>query len=383
MPWKETCPMDERMKFISDYLKDGWSVTHLCSVYGISRKTGHKWIARYEDAGWGGLAEQSRTPKSHPAATSPVIRERLVQFRLQHPHWGPRKMIHRLTQLEPAIPWPAPSTAGDILKRQGLVAARRHRSRTPHAAQPLSPIDGPNAVWGADFKGWIRTGDRTRLDPLTLSDLASRYLLRCQGLRAPTGAQVQPVFLSAFREFGLPTVIRTDNGPPFASTGLGGLSRLAVWWIRLGIHPERIQPGHPEQNGRHERLHRTLKAATLRPPRVSPRRQQQAFEQFRLEYNQQRPHEALQMQTPAQCYRPSGRPYPRRLPEVAYPAAYEVRRVRSNGEIKWQGRHLFLSEALIGEPVGLLHMADDLWRLEFGPIPLALYHSHSQHLERV
>lgn len=375
--------MDERMQFVADYLKDHWAVAHLCRRYGISRKTGYKWIARYEEDGWPGIREHSRTPQRCPHLTPVALQERLVQLRLGHPHWGPRKLLHRLGALEPDTAWPAPSTAGEILKRHGLVAKRRTRHRTPPATQPLQTVREPNEVWATDFKGWFRTHDGTRIDPLTLSDLASRYLLRCQSLRGATSALVRPVFVAAFREFGLPAVIRSDNGPPFASVGLGGLSPLAVWWIRLGIRPERIQPGHPEQNGRHERLHRTLKQATAKPPCRTWRLQQRAFEQFQQEYNHERPHEALGMQTPAHYYTPSPRAFPRRLPEVEYSTSYQVRRVRSNGEIKWQGRRLFLSEALIGEPVGLQEMDQDLWRIEFGPIQLALYHTYTQRFTRL
>ncbi len=306
MSWKETCPMDERMQFVAEYLKDQWPVAQLCRQYGISRKTGYKWMTRYEAEGWPGIREHSRAPHLCPHETPEALQERLVQLRRQRPYWGPRKLLHRLAILEPETAWPAPSTAGDILKRHGLVATRRRRCRTPSAPSPLQAARQPNEVWGTDFKGWFRTQDGTRIDPLTLSDLASRYLLCCESLGQATYAQVQPVFVAAFREYGLPTVIRSDNGPPFASVGLGGLSRLAVWWIRLGIRPERIAPGHPEQNGRHERLHRTLKQA------------------------------------------------------------------------KWQGHRLFLSDALIGEPVGLLAIDNDLWRIEFGPVPLALYHTATQ-----
>jgi len=383
MPWEETCSMDERMQFVADYLKDQWPVAQLCRQYGISRKTGYKWIDRYEAEGWPGVREHSRAPHTHPRLTPVAIQERLVQLRLQRPHWGPRKLLHRLATVEPGTPWPAPSTAGEILTRHGLVATRRRRRRTPPATQPLQPALLPNEVWATDFKGWFRTHDGTRIDPLTLSDLASRYLLRCQHVRDTTAATVQPVFVAAFREFGLPAAIRSDNGPPFASVGLGGLSRLAVWWIRLGIRPERIQPGHPEQNGRHERLHRTLKQATAHPPCRTWRLQQRAFEQFCQDYHHERPHEALAMQTSAHCYTRSPRAFPRRLPEVEYPTGSQVRRVRSTGEIKWRGRLVFLSEALIGEPVGLREIENDLWRIEFGPMPLALYHTSTQQFVRL
>ncbi len=373
MPWKETCPMDERLKFIADCLKDEWSLSDLCQYYGISRKSGYKWLARYLAEGPSGLHDRSRAPNHHPNAVHKMIQDRIVAFRAEHPHWGPRKLVHRLRQLEPDTRWPAPSTVGEILKRYGLTVPRRRKRRTPPYAQPFREGLQPNDVWCADFKGWFRTQSGTRIDPLTISDAVSRYLLRCQALMRPTSTTAQAVFTAAFQEFGLPAAIRTDNGAPFASTGLGGLSRLSVWWLRLGILPERIRPGHPEENGRHERMHRTLKQATAQPPRATPKAQQQAFDRFRTEYNQERPHEALDMQTPAQHYQPSPRPFPARLPEMEYPSGYLVRRVRSNGQIRWQGRLIFVSEVLIGHSVGLIEVDNGTWRLDFGTLKLALF----------
>ena len=372
MPWKETCPMNERLKFIADYLKDEWSLSDLCQYYGISRKSGYKWLARYQAEGPSGLHDRSRAPNHHPNAVQKMIQDRIVAFRAEHPHWGPRKLVHRLRQLEPDTRWPAPSTVGEILKRHGLTVPRRRKRRTPPYAQPFREGLHPNDVWCADFKGWFRTQCGTRIDPLTISDAVSRYLLRCQALMRPTRTTAQAVFTAAFQEFGLPAAIRTDNGVPFASTGLGGLSRLSVWWLRLGILPERIRPGHPEENGRHERMHRTLKQATAKPPRATPKAQQQTFDRFRTEYNQERPHEALDMQTPAQHYQPSPRPFPARLPEIEYPSGYLVRRVRSNGQIRWQGRLIFVSEVLIGHRVGLIEVDNGTWRLDFGALKLAL-----------
>ncbi len=372
MPWKETCPMDERMKFIADYLKNEWNLSDLCQYYGISRKTGYKWLARYQAEGPSGLHDRSRAPRHHPNAVHKAVQDRIVAFRVEHPYWGPRKLVHRLTQLEPATRWPATSTAGEILKRHGLTVPRRRKRRTPPYTQPFRESLQPNDVWCADFKGWFRTQCGTRIDPLTISDAVSRYLLRCQDLRRPTRTAAQAVFTAVFQQFGLPAAIRTDNGAPFASTGLGGLSRLSVWWLRLGIVPERIRPGHPEENGRHERMHRTLKQATAAPPRATPKAQQLAFDRFLTEYNQERPHEALDMQTPAQHYQPSPRPFPARLPEMEYPSGYLVRRVRSNGQIRWQGRLIFVSEVLIGQKVGLIQVDNGIWRLDFGALKLAL-----------
>jgi len=365
--------MDERLKFIADCLKDEWSLSDLCQYYGISRKSGYKWLARYLAEGPSGLHDRSRAPNHHPNAVHKMIQDRIVAFRAEHPHWGPRKLVHRLRQLEPDTRWPALSTVGEILKRHGLTVPRRRKRRTPPYAQPFREGLQPNDVWCADFKGWFRTQSGTRIDPLTISDAVSRYLLRCQALMRLTSTTAQAVFTAAFQEFGLPAAIRTDNGAPFASTGLGGLSRLSVWWLRLGILPERIRPGHPEENGRHERMHRTLKQATAQPPRATPKAQQQAFNRFRTEYNQERPHEALDMQTPAQHYQPSPRSFPARLPEMEYPSGYLVRRVRSNGQIRWQGRLIFVSEVLIGHRVGLIEVDNGTWRLDFGALKLALF----------
>ena len=373
MPWKETCPMEERMKFIADYLQDEWSLAQLCRFYGISRKTGYKWLARYLAEGPAGLGDRSRAPRRHPNGVPREVEEQIVAFRAQHPHWGPRKLVHRLAQIQPETHWPVPSTVGALLKRRGLTAPRRGKRHTPPYNQPFQEGVQPNQVWSADFKGWFRTQDGTRIDPLTIADVASRYLLRCQGLVRPNRTAVQAVFTAAFQEFGLPRAIRTDNGPPFASVGLGGLSRLSVWWVCLGISPERIRPGHPEENGRHERMHRTLKQATAQPSQATPNAQQRAFDRFRAEYNQERPHEALAMQTPAQRYQPSLRPFPERLPELEYAPGYVVRRVRSNGEIRWQRGLVYLSEALVDQWVGLIEIDNGQWRVDFGPIQLAIY----------
>lgn len=382
MPWRETCPMEERLKYIGDWLKNGDSVTDLCRIYGISRKTGYKWIERYQTRGLDGLGEMSRATHGHPNQTPALMEEGLVLFRHLHPHWGPRKLVHRLKELRPNEIWPAASTAGAILKRHGLTKPPRRRKRTPIFAGNVREACRPNDVWATDFKGWFRTRDGGRVDPLTITDLASRYLIECRALTSTTGDSVRPWFEAAFREFGLPWVIRSDNGPPFASVGLGGLSRLSVWWIRLGIIPERIRPGHPEENGCHERMHRSLAEATIKPPEKNIVAQQGSFTVFRREFNDERPHESLGMATPARIYRPSERTYPRTLPELEYGNGVEVRRVRSNGEIKWGGGFLYVSEALIGEQVGLRRVDNDRWTIHFGPVPLAMYDASNKQLQR-
>lgn len=371
MSWRETCPMNERVRFITALLQHEWTMTELCEHFGISRRTGYKWWHRYEKAGVEGLRDRSRACRSHPNATRMLIQEKLVALRHRR-GWGPRKLLHYLSAREPDVAWPAPSTVGAILKRRGLVKRRRRSRRTAPYSQPFTHCDQPNAVWSADFKGEFRTGDGRLCYPLTIADSFSRYLLCCRGLSRPSGILAKPYFEAVFRQYGLPVAIRTDNGAPFASTALAGLSSLAVWWIKLGIRPERIAVGHPEQNGRHERMHRTLKQEAIQPPKSTLRAQQRAFNRFREEYNQERPHESLGGKPPACYYRHSLQPYPRRLPQLEYPAGWLIRKVRHNGEIRWQGQRLYLSEVLAGEPVGLKPTDDLNWHIYFGPVPLGI-----------
>ncbi len=372
MPWSETSPMKERLRFIDDLESTLYTMTELSERYGISRKTGYKWTDRYVTEGVEGLRDRSRAPKRCPHRTQERVVEALLEARRQHPHWGPRKLLKVLRRRRPNWPWPASSTAGDILKRHGLVKARRRRRRPQHPGRPRFEAQAPNDLWTGDFKGEFRTGDHRYCYPLTVADHSSRYLLGCEGELSTAGAGVRSVFESLFGTYGLPRAILTDNGNPFSSMStLCGLSRLAVWWIKLGIQPLRIEPGHPEQNGVHERMHRTLKAETTRPPEADLQAQQRRFDAFREEFNEERPHEALDMQTPAERYQPSPRSYPNRVPEVEYPGHYEVRQVRSDGRIKWQGEMLFLSEVLRGEPVGWEEIDDGIWSLYFGPLLLA------------
>lgn len=357
--------MEERFRFLEDWRKEEWSFAELCRRYEVSRKTGYKWLERYQEGGLVALSDRPRAPQHHPNQVIVEVEEAVLEARADHPHWGPSKLHAWLARRAPEIVWPAPSTIGELLRRHGLTAPRKRVRKASPSAQPLAHADGPNAVWSADFKGWFRCGDQSRCYPLTISDAASRYLIRCQALSQPDEAHARPLFEAAFREYGLPERMRTDNGPPFATVGVGGLSRLSVWWIKLGIHPERIEPGQPAQNGRHERMHRTLKAETARPPAATMRAQQRVFDQFREEYNRERPHEALQQRTPAQCYRPSLRAYPSRLEPTEYPSEWERRAVRLGGSIKWRGQSLFVSKALTGELIGLEPLVDGLWRLWF------------------
>jgi len=371
MPWKETCAVDERMRFVMEVERGEMSKAGLCRQFGIGRPTGEKWLDRYRQLGLAGLADQSRAARRHPNETPEEIAELIVALRRRHRHWGPKKLRVLLERKYPQMHWPACSTMGEILRRAGLTVPRRRRHRTPAYTQPFAACDRPNAVWCADFKGWFRTGDGTRCDPLTISDGDSRYLLRVQAMTETGCGAVWPLFEATFRQYGLPGAMRTDNGTPFASHGIGGLSRLSVWWLKLGIVPERIAPSHPEQNGRHERMHRTLKQATASPPAKDLRRQQVAFDRFRKEFNQVRPHEALGQRSPTSVYEPSGREY-RQPGPVEYPADMEVRSVKGNGVFHWRGQVVFLGEALARERVGLAEVAEGCWAVYFLRQPLGI-----------
>jgi putative transposase len=370
MPWSETCAMDERMRFVVAASEDEAVMSEVCAEFGISRQTGYKWLARYAAEGAEGLKERSRAPIRHGRARDEDLVAAALALRERHPTWGPKKLRRTLADRLPEVAPPARSTIGDWLRKEGLTQSRRPRKRCPPFSSPFLAADAPNAVWCADFKGWFMTGDRQRCDPLTISDAMSRYLLRCQAVAQTDGEHVRPVFDAAFCEFGLPLAIRSDNGPPFASVGAGGLSRLAVWWIKLGVRPERIEPGKPTQNGRHERMHRTLKAETADPPAATLAEQQRRFDEFRAVYNHERPHEALEFATPGALYRASDRTYPCALREPDYPDDCAVRRVRSNGVIKWAGDLIFVSEALIGEPVAIEETEAGEWRVRYAEVEL-------------
>src|SRR6266853_1837916 len=310
MPWKASSVMEEKVRFVLEYEQDNYTMTEMCKRYGIARETGYVWLRRYRERGLEGLVELNRAALRHGNQTPAETEQAVVELRQAHMRWGPRKLKRVLERDQAHQRWPAASTIGELLKREGLVVGRKQRRRTAPYAEPLAHADGPNRVWCADFKGWFRTGDGERIDPLTISDAYSRYLLRAQSVEKTDTARVQAIFEAAFREYGMPAAIRTDNGAPFATRALAGLSRLAVWWIKLGIVPERIEAGHPEQNGRHERMHRTLKQEVAQPPAANRRKQQRALDRFRQEYNEVRPHEALGMRTPAEVYELSARKFP-------------------------------------------------------------------------
>src|SRR5438445_9634776 len=367
--------MEEKLRFVFEFESGEHTMTELCQQYEIARQTGYVWLWRYRQAGVPGLVERSRAAHRHRNQTPEEIERMVLELRQAHMRWGPRKLQRVLERDEPGRAWPATSTIGELLKREGLVVARKKRLRSAPYSEPLAHADGANRVWCADFKGWFRTGDGERIDPLTISDPHSRYLLRCQAVEKTDTSRVQAIFEAAFREYGVPAAIRTDNGVPFASSAVAGLSRLAVGWIKLGIVPERIAAGHPEQNGRHERMHCTVEQEVAQPPAANRRKQQQAQERFRREYNEVRPHEALGMQTPAAVYRPSARKFPSRVPEPEYPESMLVRSVRLHGHFRWKQHDVFLSEVLWGENVGLLPDDERWFTIYFAQLPLARFDS--------
>jgi putative transposase len=370
LPWRVTSPVKERERLIRAHQTGKHTVSDLAEAFGVSRKTVHKWLKRFIAGGMPGLEDSSRAPRHHPNAVSPEVTAAVIRAKQAHPSWGPLKLQPGPEEPSEVVrAWPAPSTRGLILARAGLTRSRRRKRRVPPGNLPFGACDEPNAVWCADFKGWFRTQDGQRCDPLTISDAYSRMLLCCRVVQKPDYAHVRPVFENVFREYGLPLAIRTDNGPPFASTAAGGLSRLSAWWVKLGIRLERIRAGHPEQNGRHERMHLTLKQECCQPPALTPAAQQLCFDIFQFSYNTERPHQALGLVSPAAWYRYSPRPYPDRLEDPEYPPEALVRRVRSNGEIRWRGNLVFLSEALIGEAVGLIETLTG-FDVYFGPILL-------------
>lgn len=373
MPWKESSIVDQRLRFVEDVYRRVASMAELCAQYGISRTTGYDTLARHAAHGAAGLTDRSHRPVRCPHAIPADVVAEILDLQTRYT-WGARKVRRLLLRRDPLREVPSIATVHRILARHGRVQPRRRSQRRAHPGRPLAPMTEPNAVWSADYKGQFRMGNGLYCYPLTVQDGASRFLLGCEGMLAPTIEGSWPVFERLFRRFGLPARLRTDNGAPFASNALGRLSTLSVWWVRLGILPDLIEPAHPQQNGRHERMHRTLKAATARPPAAALPAQQQRFDRFRREYNEVRPHEALADETPASCYAPSGRPYPRRLPSLEYPGHFEVRRVSRNGGVRWHHHWVNVSHLLAEEYVGLEAVDDGLWDVYFGAVWLGRMH---------
>jgi len=365
MPWSELTPMDQRLQFVVDSQRGTLSLAEWCARYGVSRKTGYKWLALYRREGPKGLADHSRRPHQSPTATPAAVRTAIVTCRQAHPTWGPKKLLTVLARQAPEVEWPAVSTAARLLKQAELVVPRRRHPQRAARPRARAVVSGPNDVWATDYKGEFRMGDGRYCYPLTVMDCYSRYLLACEGMLRISSHEAQQHFERLFRVFGLPTAIRSDNGIPFASPALGGLSRLSVWWLQLGIQLDRNRPSHPEENAALERLHRTLKAETACPPAGGLPTQQRWFDAFGYGYNYERPHEGLGLEVPATYYAPSLRPYPARLPAPQYAGAWEVRRVASNGDVRWGGRRLFLSEVLEGHDVGFEPIDDGVWAVYF------------------
>lgn len=385
MPWELTTVTEQRVQFVLAYqrevLSGRMSMAALCERFNVSRKTGYKFIGRHQKQGWGGLKDQSRAPVSGPHWINEATRAQILELKRECPDFGAKKIRALLEGIDEASEWPSVSGIHATLKRAGLVGLPSRRRRYPHPGAAARPeLTEPNQEWATDFKGQFRTRDRRYCFPLTIADGYSRYLLACAPLSRPTFEDTWRVFERTFREYGLPQAIRSDNGTPFAGASLRRLSRLSVRWIRLGIEPRLITPGKPQQNGRLERLHRTLKDAVCSDPAANCKAQKNALDAFRDRYNRIRPHEAIEQKTPASRHTPSPRPYPGKLPQVSYPAGVEARRVNSNGVIKWRRHEIFLSEVLSGENVGLELVDDGIWIVKFALVTLGYYSEHDKKL---
>ncbi len=373
MPWKETSPMKERLHFLQDHATGLFSFAALCRHYQVSRKTGYKWLNRFLEDGLEGLEDRSRRPHSSPQRIDEQRVKILLETKQQHPRYGPKKIKGLLELEQPSMDWPAVSTIGELFDRYGLVKHRRRRRRPGHPGYQPRQVNSPNQIWTADFKGEFKTLDGRLCYPLTIADAYSRYLLAVEGLAGPRHRLTKPVFERAFVEFGLPQAIQTDNGVPFATLAIHRLSQLQVWWIKLGIMPILIEPASPYQNGSHENMHRTLKQATALPPASDGVAQQEAFDTFRQEFNEVRPHEALGQTRPASHYHPSFRPFPATLPDPEYPAHFQVRKVSGNGGISWHTGWMNISRVLSGEYVGLEEVDHKVWSVHFGPLLLGRF----------
>lgn len=381
MPWKEIKPMDQKIKMISDWCEHDDNISSLAVKYGLSRKTVYKWVNRYEAEGIDGLKDQSRAPKQCHNKTSDDIINLLVKEKYRHKRWGPKKIIAWLKDKDPDKRWPASSTAGEWFKKLGLSRKRRLRKRVPPYTEPFLKCSFPNDIWSADYKGQFKTDDNRLCYPLTITDNRTRYLLACHGLSGPRYEETREVFKATFKEYGMPYAIRVDNGAPFASRNVTGLSRLSIWWIKLGIIPERIAKGKPEQNGRHERMHRTLKEYTINPPAMGMQEQQERFDAFQVEYNEERPHEALGQKPPASIYRKSDREYKEKLFHPEYDSSFSVRRIWHKGQIRFKGVYYYLSELLCNESVGLKEIDDGVWQINFGFQPISILNLHTKRIE--
>ena len=374
MPWLETMPMEERLRFVRDASSDRFTMSELCARYGVSRRIGYKWLARYEEEGRRGLGDRSRAPHHSPQRLRAELAELLCEGRRAHPHWGARKLLKVLSTRHPTIrAWPAPITVADLLARHGLVQRRRRRRAPMHPGVVRPDTAASNDLWTADFKGQFRTGDGRYCFPLTIADHHTRFLLACRGVLSTQTVTARPIFERAFHEYGLPVAIRTDNGVPFATQAIHGLSYLNVWWMRLGIVHQRIRPGCPQENGAHERMHRTLKRQAIKPVRHTCAAQQRNFDAFRTEYNVERPHEHLGQETPASRYHRSRRAYPERLPLLEYPGHFLVKKITTGGTFRFRHRLLYLANAMVDQQIGLEETDDGVWAIHFNTVLLATF----------
>jgi putative transposase len=371
MPWNAKDVERERMRFVALAEEKLYTMSELCARFGVTRQAGYGLLARHRERGIDGLKDKSRAPKNSPQRISEEVQALLLETRRLHPDWGPRTILPYLEGKKLGLVLPAPSTAGDLFSRAGLVQQRRPKRRWAHPGRSSIIANAPNDVWTTDFKGEFRTRDRQYCYPLTIADAHTRYLLACDGLRSTEHRGAIAVFERVFRAAGLPRAIRSDNGGPFATKAIGGLSRLNVWWTKLGIRHDRGRPGHPEDNGSHERMHRTLKRKTVYPAAANAAEQQERFEEFRAEYNEERPHHGIGKVTPGSLYVVSTREMPDHIPEPEYPGQCQIRRVRANGILYFKDQTLFLSELLIGEDVALEETGDGVWSIYFYDLLLA------------
>ena len=376
MPWLETEPMNEKMRFISAFLETKNEVTfkELCQHFKISCKTGYKYINRFKSEGIDGLKERSRAPHCNAKKMPAYIEEQILELKYKYPYWGSKKISNWLAQERSEFQWPAKSTIDDLFKRHNLVIPSKRKRRVAPYKEPFISVAQPNDSWSIDYKGQFRLGNKQLCYPLTITDNFSRFLLATEGSDRISGTNVKRALIRLFLEFGLPLGILSDNGPPFAGIGLGGLSTLSVWLIKLGIVPERIRPGHPEENGRHERMHLTLKKETASPPKWDQKEQQLVFDSFKKMFNEERPHEGIEFKRPAWLYSESPRSFPSILPRVEYDSSFDTtRRIRTNGTMKWRGKEIFLSDTLIGETIAMKPHAENEWTVFFSFLPIGIF----------
>ena len=381
MPWQKTNHVNERQRFLNAWLTGRHTIAALCRGFGISRKTGHKWIDRLKTEGMSDLNDRSRAPHQQASQIPGVVIQVLLDTKYVFPDWGPRKVVEYLKRTQPDICWPAHSTVSNIFAHHGLVKARGHRHyKSPARTAPLSHASDSNCVWSVDFKGDFLMGDQNRCYPLTVFDNYSRYLLDCKGLHSTKSGPVISAFERLFIEYGLPEYVRSDNGSPFASTRIGGLSRFSVWLLKRGVMPERIRPGCPQENGRHERFHRSLKAAV--PPKGNLSAQQRAFNKYRHSYNNYRPHEALNDAPPISRYQKSLRSYTGHEIEFVYPDHFEIRKVRADGNMKWKQQLLYVANLLAGEHIGLEPVEEGRWMVYLSTLKLGVLDEQEKRIIR-